>query len=133
MAGDDINLEAGDEAENVIAGKRNRQERIDPRQTVNFQGDTGGSDITRIWIELGRHGQDINTLIRQMDDLPARVRDLEKTEVVIRTRANADPEIVIRPAPQFSTRTLLIVLVTALAIIIALVAFLVYWQITHAA
>lgn len=140
LPGDEIDADVGDEAENLNIGRRNRQQnqRVDPSQqnTQSVDNRSYGAnaidrELSRLSADVGRHSQQILELIIKMDDLPARVRDLEKTEVVIRPRPNDVPEIVIRPAAQLSTRTLMIVLVGSLAIVIALVAFLVYWQVTH--
>ena len=144
MTGDEIDADVGDAAENLNIGKKNRQQnqRVDPSQQNtqragdNYFGGGPNNELMQVWLKLSEHGQQIQDLIRRMDNLPERVRDLEKTEVVIRPRPVDGPEVIIRAAPEsqnLSTRTLMIVLVSALAIVIALVACLVYWQIAHAA
>lgn len=127
MAGDDISLEVGDEAQNVNAGKRNTQNT--QRAGDNYFGGQPGSDLMQVWIRLSEHGQQINDLIRQMDDLPNRVRQLEKTEVIIRP----GPEVIIRPVQEsMSVKTLSQILIAALIIVILLIGYLVYWTVTNA-
>lgn len=155
MAGDEINLDTGDDAANAIAGKRNVQQtqRNQPSQHMRA-GDvyyTKDSDMVQIWLKLADQKiednrqdlqdqrRDIRDLDRRMDNLPERVRALENTEVVIRPSVAPDarPEVVIRqlaPQPEasnLSMRTLLIVLIVALGIVIVLVGLL-YWQVASA-
>lgn len=151
---DETNLETGDNAEDVIAGKKNQQQRTeqrsDPRQSVRA-GDTfisGSSDssIQMIWYRIIEHGQQIRDLISEMDDLPEKVRELKnqieaqkntleklkELEVIVRKE-----EVVIRtqlpPVPKppeslnISIRTLFVTLVI-IGIFIALAVGFLVWR-----
>ncbi len=132
MPGDKITASAGDETEDFIAGNQNTQnaprQRSDPRQTVNV---SGGND----WVvaQILDHGSQIRELAYRLDDIPNQfrklqdeVKKLQDVEIIVRQN-----EVVVKPVTTsaISIRTLMITLVIALAMIIALVAFLIYWQV----
>jgi len=112
--------------------RRNQQRydnRNDPQQNVNIGGGDGGH--FQMWAKILEHGMEIQNLVRQMDNLPDRVTKLERLEVVVKP----GPEVVIKQtatsAGNFSMRALFVVLIIALIVVISLVAFLVYWQVSR--
>ena len=153
---DNIDLEAGDEAENVIAGRGNNQQahRSDPRQNMrsgnNYYGG-GNHNGDQIWLQaqiadhtnqLREHAGRLLELRFLIDDLPNKVirlkdkvddqtekiKDLENLEVVVRK-----DDVVVRPitppdAVILSTRSLLIVLLIAFVVLVAAVIYLIYLQ-----
>ncbi len=135
MAGGKITATSGDETEDFIAGNQNTQnaprQRSDPRQTVNVEGGNNQWVVAQIL----DHGSQIRELAYRLDDIPNQfrklqddVRKLQDVEIIVRQN-----EVVVKPVTTsaISIRTLMITLVIALAMIIALVAFLIYWQVTH--
>ncbi len=143
---DEINLEAGDEAENVIAGKKNQQQsnRSDPRQQMRGGDTYYGENNSQQWItaQILDHAQQLRELTRLLDDIPykisrlenkvdiqvEKIKKLEDLEVVVRKE-----EVIIRPVPppdaaNVPTRILLIVLVFAFVFLVAVVSYLVYLQ-----
>ncbi len=135
VAGGKITATSGDETEDFIAGNQNTQnaprQRSDPRQTVNVEGGNNQWVVAQIL----DHGSQIRELAYRLDDIPNQfrklqddVRKLQDVEIIVRQN-----EVVVKPVTTsaISIRTLMITLVIALAMIIALVAFLIYWQVTH--
>jgi len=156
LMSDEINLEAGDNAADVVAGRGNQQSRqqSDPRQNMRsgnnyYGGDNHNGD--QIWLQaqitdhtnqLREHAGRLLELRFLIDDLPnkfirlkdkvddqvEKIRDLENLEVVVRR-----DDVVVRPiAPPdsaiLSTRTLLIVLLIAFVVLVAAVIYLIYLQ-----
>jgi hypothetical protein len=139
LAGDEIDADVGDAAENIVVGKKNRQasQRSDPRQTVNV--DSSSSNDGWIRNEILSHGAQIRELAYRLDDIPnkfqalqADVKKLQDVEITVRPDT-----VVIKPVttpPQslnLSMRALLVVLIVALFIVIVLVGLL-YWQVANA-
>lgn len=156
---DETNLDAGDNAEDVIAGKKNQQhhteQRSDPRQSVRG-GDTyynaANQDNEQRWItnQILDHAQQLRELTFRLDDLPnkfakleirvekqddrqgawgERVTKLEDLEVIVRKES-----IVIQPAAppnstNLSMRTLAIGLIVVALAILTAVGYLIYLQV----
>lgn len=122
---DETNLTAGDDAENVIAGRKNIQNT--PRQRSDQNITFTNQDNLTLYLTL----QDMRADIRQnnayisdvnvrLDDLPNRVSKLEVT---------LKPEIVVKAATEasnISNRTMLIAMVIGFGLVFAAV-LLVYW------
>jgi len=154
---DEISLEAGDEAENVVVGRGNQQSRqqSDPRQNMrsgnNYYGGDNHNGDQKIWLQaqiadhtnqLREHAGRLLELRLLIDDLPnkfirlkdkvddqtEKIKDLENLEVVVRR-----DDVVVRPitppdAVILSTRSLLIVLLIAFVVLVAAVIYLIYLQ-----
>jgi len=156
LTDDDVNLTAGDNAEDVVAGRGNQQSRqqADPRQNMRSGNNYYGADNhngDQIWLQaqitdhtnqLREHAGKILELRLMIDNLPNRfirlkdtvdiqvekIKELENLEVVVRK-----DDVVVRPitppdSVTLPTRTLLIMLVIAFIVLVAVVSYLVYLQ-----
>jgi len=118
---DEINLTAGDNAEDVAAGKRNTQQnprqqaRSDPNQNITIQGGSDDDKLRGIWREIDRHAaliiqhtdriNDILDRLRelrtQMDNLPDKVQELivqmDRQKDKVQNLENRAMEVVVRP------------------------------------
>jgi hypothetical protein len=143
---DEINLEAGDAAENVNAGKRNvqqnprQQSRSDPSQNQRggdmYVSQQDGSQ----WViaQILDHAQQIRELAYRLDNLPAKFAELKEqvqkladVEIIVSPSA-----VVIKPTPPpdaitLSSRMLLRILIISGVIIAGLVVYLIYTGAPH--
>jgi len=117
---------------------QNQNQRVD--QTLNQRaGDmyvgTGERNDMSVWVEIMRLSSRIQELTQQMDNLPNRVDQLERTEVIVKP----GPEVMIRqvavaPPPVdaivLTAKTLLIILFVSLILIAILVGWLIYLGVT---
>ena len=146
LTDDEVNLTAGDNAEDVVAGRGNQQshQQANPNQNMRSGNNYYGGDNSQQWLiaQILDHGNQLLALTLRLDDLPNRfqrlketvdiqvdkVDRLEKLEVVVRKE-----EVVIRPVPPpdsaiLSTRTLLIFLLIAFLFLVVSVIYLIYLQ-----
>lgn len=112
----------GDVASKQFTGRDDQRS----SQNVTFSN----PDNMMLWAKLLEIGGTVNHLVIQMDNLPHRVDRLERLEVVVRP----GPEVILRPATHdsvtLSAKTLIFIFLVALLAVLALVAWLVYLQIS---
>lgn len=123
---EETNLTAGDDAENVIAGRKNIQNT--PRQRSDQNITFTNQDNLTLYLTLQDMRADIrqnNTYISdvntRLDDLPNRVSKLEVT---------LKPEIIVKAAPEasnISNRTMFIAMVIGFGVVAGMVLFLYWW------
>lgn len=144
---DEIHLDAGDNASDVVAGKGNQQSRqqANPRQTMRGGANNYyNGDNSQQWIiaQILDHAQQLRELTRRLDDLPnkfielkgrfdvqvEKVERLEDLEVVVRKedvviRAATPPE-----ATTISNRTLTLALMIISFLLLSGLLYLIYIQ-----
>jgi hypothetical protein len=127
MSDDVVDGTVGREADGVVVGKGNTQQ-------SNRAGDinlSGQSNEYAVWFKLLEMADQIRALVRDMDDLPNRVRRLEDVEVIVKAS-----EVVIRPRAQdvnsLTDRMLLIILIVMLVAVLVVVATFIFWVISNA-